>query len=219
MTPPRARQITALEPDPHHPGAVRVLVDGRPFCTVHQKAVPAAGLAVGQPWDDERSQRAGQAADEEGAWRSLLRALERRSFAIGEIRRRLRQKGHPPAAVEYAITRAQEARLLDDAAFARQFAESRAARGRGPARLRLDLRALGVDDALINAALAALWPEPGESLALAAELVARRSRQLGALPRETKRRRLLAYLARRGFSGPGVADLVTRALSATARVE
>jgi len=208
-----SKLITALEPDPHHPGSVRVLVDGRPYCTVHQEAVPEAGLAVGQPWDDERSRLAGQAADQEGAWRALLRALERRSFAIGEMRRRLRQKGHPPEAVEHAIARARRARLLDDAEFARRFVESRSARGRGPARLRLDLRGLGVDEGVINEALAAQWSEPADVLKLAASLAERRARQLGDLPAHVKRRRLLAYLGRRGFSGEGVARLVQRLLA------
>jgi regulatory protein len=212
MSPP-PRRITGLDPDPAHPGAVRVLVDGRLFCTVHHGAVASSQLRVGLEWDQVRTDALGRAADEEAAWRSLLRALERRGFAVGELRRRLRQKGHPPEAVEHAIARGRAVALLDDAAFARHYVDSRAARGRGPARLRRDLLALGVDQATIEGALADQWPEPEQALSLAASLVERRARQLGALPRETKRRRLLAYLGRRGFSGPRVADLVRRALT------
>jgi regulatory protein len=208
-----ARRITALEPDAAHPGAIRVLVDGRLFCTVHEAVVRSGGLAVGAEWDEARVEAAGRAADEEAAWRTLLKALERRSFSVGEIRRRLRQKGHPPEAVEHAIARAGEIRLLDDAAFARQFVHSRASRGRGPARLRQDLRVLSVAEPLIDAALREQWPEPEDALGLAASLAARRARQLGAIPREAKRRRLLAYLARRGFSGARVTELVRRLLS------
>ena len=207
------RRITGLDPDPNRPGSIRVLVDGRPFCTVHEGAVRAGQLAVGDEWDDVRSESAGRAADEEAAWRTLLKALERRSFSSGELRRRLRQKGHPPAAVEYAIHRAEGLKLLDDAAFALHFVQSRAGRGRGPARLRQDLRALSVPEPFIEAALRAQWPEPEAALDLAASLAARRARQLGAVPRDAKRRRLLGYLARRGFSGSRVAELVRRILS------
>ena len=73
-------------------------------------------LGIGAEWDEARRRRADVAADEEGAWRAALRALERRSFAEVELRRRLRQKGHPPAAVDYVIDRARGAGLLDDAA-------------------------------------------------------------------------------------------------------
>src|SRR6266850_3906792 len=78
MSPP-PRRITGLDPDPAHPGAVRVLVDGRLFCTVHQDAVASGQLRVGSEWDQVRMDALGRAADEEAAWRSLLRALERRS--------------------------------------------------------------------------------------------------------------------------------------------
>lgn len=207
--------ITALEPDPRRPGAVRLLVDGKLFCTLHEGA-QAAGLAPGAAWDEVNARTASRLADEEGAWRALLVALARRGFSIAEIRRRLRQKGHAPEAVEYAVERGRERGLLDDADFARRYVESRSARGRGPGRLRLDLAALGVDRALADAAIGERWQEPEEALTLAAQLAERRARQLAGLPREVRRRRLVAFLARRGFSGAGVTDLVRRVLQRTA---
>ncbi len=205
-------RITALEPDPRREGAVRILVDGKLFCTVHETGAVGGELVVGAEWDERRAESAGRAADEEAAWRAVLRALERRAHATSELTRRLVQKGHPPAAAEYAIARAQELGLLDDAAFARQFVESRSARGRGPARLRRDLAALGVARAHIDAAVGAQWAEPDAALSLAADLARKRARQLSDLPPETRRRRLLAYLGRRGFTGYRVAELVTRVL-------
>jgi regulatory protein len=205
-------RITGLEPDPRRPGAVRVLVEGRLFCTVHERATAAAALEVGAEWTAERSASAGRAADEEAAWRALLMALERRSHAAPELRRRLVRKGHPPEAADHAICRALEVGLLDDAQFARNYVESRAARGRGPARLRRDLAALGVARAHIDAALAAQWAEPEDALGLAGELARKRARQLAGLPLEVRRRRLLAYLARRGFTGAAVSGLVARLL-------
>lgn len=208
---PMAR-ITGIEPDPKRPGAVRILVDGRPFCTVHEGAVAGGALAIGAEWEGEQAGALGRAADEEGAWRALLRSLERRNFSVMELRRRLRQKGHTPEAIDFAIGRALAAGLLDDAAFARNFVASRAGRGRGPARLRRDLTALGVERGLIDAAIQAQWPEPEDSLTLALDLARRRVRQLAGLPRDVQRRRLLSYLERRGFSGYRVGELVARVL-------
>jgi regulatory protein len=205
-------RITGLEPDPRRPGAVRVLVDGKLFCTVNESVVGTAALAVGADWSADRAGIADRAADEEAAWRALLKSLERRSHATADLRRRLLQKGHPPEAADHAIARALQVGLLDDAAFARRFVESRAARGRGPARLRRDLAALGVARASIEAALQNQWAEPDDALLLALELARKRAKQLAGLPREARRRRLLAYLGRRGFSGMRVADLVTRIL-------
>ena len=190
-----------------------MLVDGRLFCTVGEESIVTAGLEVGEPWDGPRAGVVGEAADLEAAWRSLLRALERRSFATGELRRKLCRGGHPAAAVDLAIERAIQVQLLDDAAFVTHYVASRAARGRGPARLRRDLFALGIDRRSIDAAITAHWPEPEDALALARELAHRRAKQLAAQPRDVRRRRILAYLARRGFTGAKVTDLVRRVLS------
>jgi regulatory protein len=192
---------------------VRVRVDGRVFCTVDAAEAAGRGLTVGLPWDDHAG-KAELAAEHEASWRALLRALERRNFSIGEIRRRLKQKGHQPEAVEYAIGRGLADRLLDDRVFALRYVESRSARGRGPSRLRQDLRQLGVDGALIEAAILAQWPEPEDALDLCRQLAERRARQLGALAPEVKRRRLIGYLARRGFTGARAGTVIRQVLAA-----
>ena len=118
-------------------------------------ALGRAEVGPGTQLTPERLNRLGELADEEGAFRTLLRALERRAFASADLGRRLARKGHRPDAVASALARAGALGLLDDAAFARDFVETRAARGRGPARLTRDLLAMGVDRRHIDAALAA----------------------------------------------------------------
>jgi regulatory protein len=95
---------------------------------------------------------------------------------------------------------------LDDDAFARQWVETRAARGYGAARLRSELRVRGVAPALIDAALVALTSEAGLE---AARALARR--RLPALTRGAPERvaaRLRDYLLRRGYPGGIVARVV-----------
>jgi regulatory protein len=150
------------------------------------------------------------AADAEAAFRTLLRALERRSFARADLGRRLVRKGHPRPAVEAAVERAAGLGLLDDAAFAQSYIQTRAARGRGPARLTRDLLAMGIERSLIDRGIAAEWPEGNDRSRVPLALATKRIAQLGDLPRPTKRRRVLAYLARRGFAGRDITELVTR---------
>jgi len=202
--------LTALEQDPRRPGTLRVEVDGVRFGAVPEELARAAGLAAGLPLDAELHERLTAAADAEGAFRTLLRALERRSFARADLARRLVRKGHPRPAVEAAVERAEGLGLLDDAAYARNYVQTRAARGRGPARLTRDLMAMGVDRAHIDGALAAEWPEGSDRTGVPLALAAKRAHQLGNLPRPVKRRRVLAYLARRGFAGRDISDLVAR---------
>ncbi len=212
--PPR---ITALEPDPHRPGAVRLMVNGKLLCTVPAGSVAVEGFAVGTVFDGEVRQRAERVADQEAAYRTLLRALERRAFARRDLARRLVRRGHPAAAIEAALDRAQRAGLLDDAGFAGDYVESRVARGRGPSRIARDLTAMGVDRGVIDRALAERWPQETDAGSMAAALAARRAAQLGNLPVAIKRRRVLGYLARRGFAGHEVREVVGRLLAGPKR--
>lgn len=205
-----APTITAIDPDPRRPGAVRLEIDGIRFGAVPREIVGAEGLAVGRLVDAELQDRLGAAADLEAAYRTVLRCLELRAYARNDLGRRLVRKGHPRPAVESALERAAGLGLLDDAAYARNYVQTRAARGRGPLRLTRDLLAMGVQRSLIDGALAAEWPEGSDRASMPLVLATKRAAQLGALPRQTKRRRVLAYLARRGFSGRDVTEIVEK---------
>ena len=203
-----APRITALDHDPRRPGAVRLEIDGSRFGTVPRELVRTEGLAVGRALDASLQERLGAAAEAEAAYRTVLRALELRSYARGDLARRLVRKGHRRACVDVALDRATAMGLLDDAEFARRYVETRSARGRGPARLVRDLLSMGVIRSLIDRAIADQWPEGSDRSAMPLALAQKRVAQLGALPRGTKRRRVLAYLARRGFTGREVTQMV-----------
>lgn len=205
---PPGGTITGIGPDPRHPAAVRVALEGRITWTIARVAAGRIGVQVGQVLDAPLAEALATAADEESAWRAVLRHLERRSFARGDLARRLHQRGFPPVAVEAALARAEDAGLLDDLRFARAWAESRAQRGRGPARLRADLARLRVAGPVIDRVLQELWPD-GEGLdAMVRALAVRRAAQLAGLPAEVRRRRVTAYLARRGFAGQRARQVV-----------
>ena len=203
-------RITALEHDPRRPGAVRLEIDGARFGVVPGELVSSAGLVVGRLIDETLQQRLSTAADIEAAYRTALRCLELRSYARSDLARRLTRKGHPRPAVEAALERVAVLGLLDDEAYARSYVRTRAARGRGPSRLIRDLLAMGVQRSLIDRAIAAEWPEGSDRTSMPQALATKRALQLGSLPRQTKRRRVLAYLARRGFSGREVTEMVEK---------
>lgn len=204
--------MTAIEPDPRRAASVRVHVGGRPCYTVPREAVAAARIAIGAGIDERSHEELSRAADAEAAFRAALGALELRSYARADLGRRLIRRGHPRAAVDAALARAASLGLLDDAKFAADFVQSRSARGRGPVRLQRDLAAMGVARQTIDTAIAAHWPEGGEDPDIPLALARKRAAQLGSLPRPVKRRRLLAYLARRGFTGRTVTTIVSRVL-------
>ena len=206
-------RVTGIEPDPRRPGVVRVYVEGRLTWSLAASAVEAEGLGEGVVVDGGLKARLEAAADEQAAWRTVLRHLARRAFARHDLERRLCQKGHPPAAVSRAVERAVGAGLLDDARFAAEFVELKAGRGRGPARLLADLASMGVPDAIARRAVSAWSEAQDDPDAMPRSLARRRAGQLRALPHPVRRRRVISYLARRGFRGGRVRDLVDEVLT------
>ncbi|MFH8518963.1 recombination regulator RecX [Streptomyces gelaticus] len=120
----------------------------------------------------------------------------------------LRKREIPDEAAEEVLSRFEDVGLIDDAAFADAWVESRH-HGRGLARRALvrELRTKGVDSALIDEAVGQLDSEQEE--ATARELVARKLRSTRGLDRDKRLRRLAGMLARKGY-GEGMALRVVR---------
>ena len=97
---------------------------------------------------------------------------------------------------------------VDDAAFARHFVETRAARGYGAARLAAELYARGIASAVVTAALSDLGGDTQLEKALA--LGERRMAVLRRTAGDRAGARLRDYLLRRGFSGAVVMRVVRR---------
>jgi regulatory protein len=123
------------------------------------------------------------------------RYLGHRDRTVAELRTHLERHGVAPATGEEAIAELAEQRYLDDAGFARRFAEDRRGLdGWGAERIARRLAALGVDQAEVEAALDGLG---GDELAAAVEVLRRRVRTAPADDRA--RERALGVLARRGY--------------------
>jgi regulatory protein len=202
-------RLTGLAPDPRRPDYRLIEVDRGRFASLPAAALAGLGLTVGSEIGPRVFARLQELADLEGAYRAAVRALARRAHARFDLRRRLLQKQHPRPAVDGALERLVAQHLLDDARFARDYAGAKAARGRGPARLVKDLLTQGVDRAVAEAAVRAALADEGVDPAAAVRVVAaKRARQLAGLPAPVRKRRLAAFLARRGFQGPEVRSIV-----------
>lgn len=201
--------LTGLAPDPRQPGYRLVEVDRGRFASLPLEAVEPLGLQVGAELGPAALDRLRELADVEAAERAALRALARRAHARLDLRRRLVKRQHPPAAVEAALDRLALHGLLDDRRFAEQYAALRATRGKGPARLLRDLQAQGVERRTAEQAVRRALEEEGIDPGVEARAVAaKRARQLAGLPVAVRKRRLLAFLVRRGYGGPQLRALV-----------
>ena len=82
------------------------------------------------------------------------KAVARRDLTVAELRTRLERKHVPPEAIDDAVAELQETGFLDDARYARQFAEDKREIDQwGTDRIAMDLRRRGIAPQLIDAAL------------------------------------------------------------------
>jgi len=154
-------------------------------------------------------------ANEEQLYALALRALMRRAHSVHEMRQALERRAEEPALVPRILKRLKEQNLLDDSRYARQFARYHAeSRRQGRYRIARELRARGVPDRHIEAALEELFAELDETT-LVRRRIERRLRQMrGPLDRR-KLASLCRALLRAGFSN----DIVWRELRAQTKLD
>ncbi|WP_307860572.1 regulatory protein RecX [Actinokineospora baliensis] len=137
------------------------------------------------------------------------RLLAARDRTRVELAQALRRKEIPDDVAEVVLGKFDRAGLINDAAFAESWVRSRHThRGLGRRALATELRRKGVDDEIVAEAVAAVDTDAEQERA--AELVDKKLGGMRGLDEQTKVRRLVAMLARRGY-GEGMAYRVVRA--------
>ena len=143
------------------------------------------------------------------AWR----ALNRRDHTVAEVARLLARKRAEPAVIEAVVGELCEQGYLDDARFARRFAEDRRELdGWGAERIERRLSTLGVEPELIAAAVGER--DHAEELEAALALLRRRFPQPPATPRDCER--ALGVLVRKGYELELAHDAIRRHAGAPA---
>jgi regulatory protein len=137
-----------------------------------------------------------------------LRLLDRRAYTRAELETALGKRGVPADAAERVLDRLVELRLIDDAALADGYARAQhRERGLAGRAVAMKLRQRGVDDEIVRTTVDRI--DRDSELAAAQALVQRRLRSLTGLDEAVQARRLVALLARKGYS-PGLAYEVVR---------
>jgi regulatory protein len=176
-------------------------VDGRLVGTLSIDAIERLGVRVGAPYDERMRLGVERESAVTAALDRALNMLAFRARSVRELRRRLLEKGEQPEIADAAIARLTELGLLDDASYARQFARAKVL-GSGLSRRRLqqELFRKGVEREVADEAIADVMAEDEVDEDAIIDRVARRKlRTLASLEPETRRRRLYAFLARRGY--------------------
>ncbi len=148
---------------------------------------------------------------EEAARLICLRLLTSGPRTRAQLATALRKRRVPDEVADSVLGRFAEVGLIDDAAFARAWVESRH-HGRGLARkaLAAELRERGVADGQVRSAVGLLGPQ--DELATAQRLVAGRVAASRGKPMPVRARQLMGMLARKGYPAGLAAQVVRQAL-------
>lgn len=139
-----------------------------------------------------------------------MHALARRGMSSREMRDYLLGREFELAEVEDEIARLEGVSLLDDGALAETLVRTlRQRKGLGRSALTAELRRRNVDPIAIDGALEGAGDD---ELERATELAVKRAPQVRSLDSVTAKRRLSAFLMRKGYSGSVVSAAVAAAL-------
>jgi regulatory protein len=146
------------------------------------------------------------------AYNYALNLLGARPYSTSALRKKLIQKEYEPADADDAIGRLVDNGLLDDRKYAEQFARSKiVTTGASKRRVQQDLYRKGIKGELATNAIATVIEQEEIDPAVVIERVAKKKlAQLGDLEPIVIRRRLFAFLARRGYELDEIKAVVSR---------
>ena len=146
------------------------------------------------------------------AYNYALNLLAARPYSTQTLRRKLTQKEYSAADADEAIRRLVDNGLLNDARYAEQYARSKIlTTGASKRRLQQELYRKGIKGELATTAIANVIEQEDIDPAAVVERVARKKlAQLGDLEPLVLKRRLFAFLARRGYDLEEIKGVVSR---------
>lgn len=177
----------------------RLYLDGKYSCTLLSEITKERDIRPGSFIDDDDLKNLRLADSERRCFNSACHLLDYRPRSEHEIRHRLTTRGFDNETIEVVCRRLKNAGLLDDVAFARFWADNRRSfRPQSVYLTRRELRQKGLAESIIREAAS-----EDNDFDNACRAAAGRLSRLAGLDYITFRRRLGAFLQRRGF-GYGV---------------
>jgi regulatory protein len=197
------RKITALKTQKRNHQRVNVHLDGE--FAFGLSMITAAWLEIGQVLGDDKIRQLQEADEIEIAYQKSLNYLSYRSRSEKEVSDNLRKHKFSNEVIQDVIDRLRRNQLVDDHDFARIWVENRSDfRPRGRRALSVELHRKGIQKDIIDEVLQDLDEDE-----LAFQAAIKQSRKYQGLDWEGFRKKMVAFLARRGF-GYGVAAPIVK---------
>ena len=207
--------VKELRESPRSPGRyLLVLSDGRELVVGIEALADNGATRVGVVLSDVQVDRLAHAGAVTAMVDKALNSLAHGRRTRRELQQRLRRHQPDARIVDEALDRLEAAGILSDTDVARSEASSRLRRGEGPGRVRQTLRRKGIDARGSDQAVAEAVEADGlDEVVACRQQAEKRMRSLQTLEPAVARRRLVAFLQRRGYSG----TVIRRVLDEMAR--
>ena len=216
---PPHSDITAIADDPASRQRQLVHLDDRQAMSVFRKTLKQLGLAAGQNWNRRDLARQCREVEFRQALEAALALLAQRARSLADLGRRLRRKGYSTSAIGAVVQKLSDLRLLDDEQFAEDLMDSLQRRHNLGQRAIFDrMRREGLPQTVVARVIEERTNEDREA-ARALELARKRLSRMTDVDPMKARRRVYAFLIRRGFATRHAAAAVQQASEAVAEGE
>jgi len=196
-------RITKIENQKRHPGRKNIYADGVFVAGVSTETLVRLALRTGDEIGPDQLAVLQKTEELHGARNAALRFLSTRPRTEREVRNKLREKEFGDEEIERTLNGLRQSGLLDDDAFARMFIrDALTLRPSGRLLLQRKLALLGVPKPVAEKAIDDAFRDTDQTETardLAKQFVAKARAVRRDEPAERLRRRLAAYLGRRGF--------------------
>ena len=206
--------ITDITEHPRHRGRFVVAIDGADAGTISVDAIVELGLAIGTTVSPATTRQLAEAHRRTELLDRALNILAAHARSRRDLRIRLRRTGAADGDVTWVLERLEKLGYLNDAEYARQLAHTRIlGGGTSKRRVEQELYKRGVPKETATEAIDATLAEVElDEYGAALNAARKRLRALASLDDVTRRRRLYAFLARRGYQPDVVGRVVKEAL-------
>ncbi|MCU1470498.1 MAG: regulatory protein RecX [Glaciihabitans sp.] len=215
---PDSTDVDNTEPDAATIERLRAMLNGvvRPEGVARHSGVVQDRGAVTTTEPDDLAETLGERSAR--AHNVSMHALTRKGMSSAEMTTLLLSRDLDAHEVETEVTRLEQVGLLNDHELANTLVRTlRDRKGLGRSAITAELRRRRVDASAVEEALEDAYEVSGDDeLTRAREIAIKRAPQLRSLDAETARRRLGAFLMRKGYSGSVVASAVASALASNA---
>jgi len=183
-----------------------VFLDGRYGFSVSEENLLSSGLKEGREIDEEELGAIAREEENRKALDSSFRLFAVRDRSEKELTTRLGQKRLSKSSIDAALGRMKELGYIDDSKFARERINYLRRSGKGPAYVRMDLRKAGIDEETISGLLSTSAESRAQEVEQIKNIALARLKRMGKIDFRDASRKLIGFLARRGFDIETIKD-------------